>query len=76
MPKTGPAALLVALFAFQWVFICFGSLVSATVRSWIFEPSPALEKAAAGLWLGGIAAIWLMLHALYQAWQLFQQASQ
>lgn len=76
VPKTSSAALLVALFVFQWVFLCFGTLFSVKIRNWFFEPSPELEQAVPGFWICGVLSFGMVVNLLHRAWELFQQAPQ
>jgi hypothetical protein len=71
VPKTALAALLLALISFGFLFICVGSLCSATVRSWLYESPQDAEESAVGLLVGsGLSAIFTG-HFLYRAWELF-----
>ncbi len=71
-PNTVPSAIFLTLALLEWAFVCWGALVSATIRNWIFVPSQALEEAAIGLLIGDCGTIVGIIYVLHRRWTLWQ----
>jgi hypothetical protein len=69
-PNTVASAVFLIAALLGWLVVCWGSLFSATIRNWVFEPSKELEDSALGLFVGGGVAALGIGHLLHRIWIL------
>ena len=71
-PNTVASAVFLTAALLECLFVCWGSLFSATICNWIFEPSKELEESALGLFVGGVITALIIGHVLHRIWKLLQ----